>query len=262
MRDAQFLHQKLIAGLEKFFTEAGFSKAVLGLSGGIDSALVAALLTEVLGKGNVLGVLMPSQFSTDHSVNDAKQLAENLGIPYEIIPIKSMYDSFMTALNPVFKDAPFDVTEENLQARIRGVIVMAVSNKQRRLLVNTSNKSEIYVGYGTLYGDMCGSIAAIGDLYKQEVYAVSRYINREKEIIPNNIITKAPSAELHPGQKDSDSLPDYAVLDVILEKMIDNKMSVENIVAEGFDANTVQRIDQLVRRSAFKRLQAPPILYI
>lgn len=252
----------IIEKLQQFFKDAGFSKAVLGMSGGIDSALVLALAVEALGKDNVLPVLMPSKFSTDHSVNDALEMVKNVETDHFIIPINDIYEIVNQSLEPVFQGAPFDVTEENIQARIRGVILMAISNKQHRLLLNTSNKSELCMGYGTLYGDLCGSISVIGDLYKTQVYSLARYINKDKEIIPVNIINKAPSAELHPGQKDSDSLPPYDILDPILKAYVDDKMPPEEIIAKGYDAEYVNRAVKLYKGSRFKAAQLPPVLKI
>ncbi|RHM46857.1 NAD+ synthase [Butyricimonas virosa] len=256
------IHDALILGIKDFFHKNGFSKAVLGLSGGIDSALVAALATEALGKENVLGILMPSRFSTDHSVTDAVDLAKNLGISHEILPIKEIYDNFITTLKPVFKDAPFNVAEENLQARIRGSLVMAISNKFGNILLNTSNKSEAAVGYGTLYGDLCGSLSVLGDVYKTDVYKLSRYMNRNGELIPENTITKAPSAELRPGQKDQDSLPDYDTLDAILKLYLEENSSKQEIIAKGFAPEIVEKTLSLVNRNDYKRAQCPPILKV
>ena len=256
------IHEALILGIKDFFRKNGFTKAVLGLSGGIDSALVAALATEALGKENVLGILMPSHFSTDHSVTDAVDLAKNLGIAYETLPIKEVYDAYINTLHPVFKDAPFNVAEENLQARIRGGLVMAISNKIGHILLNTSNKSEASVGYGTLYGDLCGSLSVLGDVYKTDVYKLSRYINREREIIPENTITKAPSAELRPGQKDQDSLPDYDTLDAILKLYLEENQSQREIIGKGYAPEVVEKTLRLVNRNEYKRAQCPPILKI
>lgn len=256
------IHDALLLGIKDFFRKNGFTKAVLGLSGGIDSALVAALAVKALGKENVLGVLMPSHFSTDHSITDAVDLAKNLGIAYETLPIKEAYDSLLSTLKPVFKDTPFNVAEENLQARIRGILVMGISNKFGHILLNTSNKSEASVGYGTLYGDLCGSLSILGDVYKTEVYQLSRYINREKEIIPTNTITKAPSAELRPDQKDQDSLPDYDILDAILKLYVEDNFSKQEIIQKGFAAPIVEKTLALVNRSEYKRAQCPPILKI
>ena len=205
---------------------------------------------------------MPSSFSSDHSVNDARQLAENLGIEYDVVKIGAAYDTINKTLEPIFNNLPFGLAEENIQARIRGVLLMAVSNKMGNILLNTSNKSESAVGYGTLYGDMAGGLSVIGDLYKTEVFELARYINRDKEIIPVNTIIKPPSAELRPDQKDSDSLPEYDVLDEILYKYIEETKSPEDIVEEGFDSALVRRICRMVNTNEFKRHQAPPVLRV
>lgn len=260
--DIALVHDALILGIKDFFRKNGFKQAVLGLSGGIDSAVVAVLAAEALGNQNVLGVLMPSEFSTDHSVKDAEDLAKNLGIKTETLPIKSIYDSFLTTLKPVFGERPFNVAEENLQARVRGSLVMAISNKLGHILLNTSNKSEAAVGYGTLYGDMCGSLSVLGDVYKTDVYHLARHLNRDREVIPSNTLTKAPSAELHPGQKDQDSLPDYATLDGILKLYIEDNRSPQEIVAQGYAKETVERVLALANRCEYKRAQCPPILKI
>jgi len=256
------IYNALTMGLRDYFKRSGFSKAVLGISGGIDSAVVATLMVDVLGKENVMGVLMPSEFSTDHSVKDAEDLAKNLGIEYDIVPIKSAYDSFMKLFEPRWNGLPFDVTEENLQARIRAVIVMSYSNKFKAMLVNTSNKSEAAVGYGTMYGDLCGGISPLGDLYKTEVYQLADYLNRNKVIIPLNSISKAPSAELRPGQKDADSLPDYAVLDILLHAHLEGKNNAEQLLAMGFDQSLVNKVLRLIRLNEYKRLQCPPIIRV
>jgi NAD+ synthase (glutamine-hydrolysing) len=256
------IYKALVMGIRDYFAKSGFKKAVLGLSGGIDSALTCVLAADALGSQNVLSVLMPSEFSTSHSVDDALNLCKNLNSPYEILEIKDNFDSILGNLKPVFGDRPFDVTEENLQARIRGMLLMAVSNKFGNILLNTSNKSEMAVGYGTLYGDMCGGIAVLGDVYKTEVYDLSRYINRLTEIIPINSIEKAPSAELRPGQKDQDSLPPYEILDVVLFQYIEKKKSPMDIVAMGFEEALVRRIVNMVNRNEFKRFQAAPILRV
>ena len=240
----------------------GFKKAILGLSGGIDSAVVAVLAARALGADNVRCLLMPSQYSSDHSVNDARALAEKLGIQYDIVPIQPVFDSYMGALNTLFWGKEANVTEENLQARVRGMLLMAVSNKFGNILLNTSNKSEMAVGYGTLYGDMCGGISVIGDVYKTEVYALARYINKDAEVIPESTLTKPPSAELRPNQKDSDSLPDYDVLDTILYQYIEKRMGPKEIVALGFDAALVARILRLVNINEFKREQTAPVLRV
>ena len=260
--DIAMIHDALLLGIKDFFKKNGFKRAVLGLSGGIDSAVVAVLATEALGKDNVLGILMPSEFSTDHSVKDALDLARNLGIQSETLPIKEIYDHFLSTLKPIFGDRPFDVAEENLQARTRGILAMAVSNKLGHILLNTSNKSEAAVGYGTLYGDLCGSLAVLGDVFKTDVYRLARHLNREREVIPTNTLTKAPSAELHPGQKDQDSLPDYATLDGILKLYIEDNQSPRQIEAAGFARETVERVVSMVNRNEYKRAQCPPILKV
>jgi NAD+ synthase (glutamine-hydrolysing) len=256
------IYKALVMGIRDYFAKSGFKKAVLGLSGGIDSALTCVLAADALGSQNVLSVLMPSEFSTSHSVDDALNLCKNLNSPYEILEIKDNFNSILGNLKPVFGDRPFDVTEENLQARIRGMLLMAVSNKFGNILLNTSNKSEMAVGYGTLYGDMCGGIAVLGDVYKTEVYDLSHYINRLTEIIPINSIEKAPSAELRPGQKDQDSLPPYEILDAVLFQYIEKKKSPMDIVAMGFEEALVRRIVNMVNRNEFKRFQAAPILRV
>lgn len=256
------VNHALILGIRDYFYKMGFKKAVIGSSGGIDSAVVLSLACAALGSDNVTAVLMPSQFSTDHSVADAKQLSVNLGNPYHIIPIKPIYDAFETALQPIFNNLPFDLTEENMQSRTRGNLLMAIANKFNYILLNTSNKSELATGYGTLYGDMAGGISVIGDCYKTQVYSLARYINREKEIIPVNIITKAPSAELRPGQKDSDSLPDYNVLDAILYQYIECTLSPADIIANGFDETLVRKTLGMVNRNEYKRNQFCPIIRI
>lgn len=256
------IYHALVLGIRDYFSKLGFEKATLGLSGGIDSAVTAALAVQALGKDNVHGVLIPSQYSSDHSVEDAKQLALNLGIRYDIIPIKDMYYSFDQSLQFLFKDLKEDVTEENIQARIRGVLLMALANKFKYVLLNTSNKSEAAVGYGTLYGDMCGGISVLGDVYKMEVYELANYINSNVEIIPQNSIVKPPSAELRPGQKDSDSLPEYELLDKILFNYIENRLGPNELIQMGFDAQTVARVLRLVNINEYKRAQTPPILRI
>ncbi len=256
------IYSALICGIKDYFNKMGFTKALIGLSGGIDSALTAALACEALGSENVTGILMPSAFSSDHSITDAEQLAQNLKMSYHTLPIESLFKQFEASLDPIFGDLPFDTTEENLQSRIRGTLLMAYSNKFNHILLNTSNKSEAAVGYGTLYGDMNGGLAVLGDVYKTEVYALAQYINRNKEIIPHNSIIKAPSAELRPGQKDSDSLPDYAILDPILFHYIEEKMSPDEIIGKGYDPQLLHRILRLVNKVEFKRKQTPPILRI
>lgn len=254
------VYRALKLGMGDFFSKNGFTKACLGLSGGIDSAVVAALAAEVLGQENVRALLMPSQFSSDHSVEDAIALVNNLGIEHNVVPITETYKTVMESMLPVLGGTSFDSTEENVQARIRGVMLMALSNKFGYILLNTSNKSEGAVGYGTLYGDSCGAISVIGDLYKSEVFDLARYINRDREIIPENTLIKPPSAELRPEQKDSDSLPPYDVLDAILYRMIERGEHREEIINAGFDAETVLRIYGMVLRSEYKRFQFCPVL--
>lgn len=252
------IHSALILGIRDYFRKHGFTKAVLGLSGGLDSAVVAALAAEALGAGQIFGVLMPSQYSSDHSVKDAVDLAENLGIAHKILPIKETYETFLNTLDPLFHDTSFNVAEENLQARIRGDLLMAISNKFGYILLNTSNKSEAAVGYGTLYGDLCGSLSMLGDLYKTEVYELARYINRNNIIIPENTLSKPPSAELRPGQTDQDSLPDYPTLDAILKLYIEENLSPAEIVAKGFKTEVTEQVIRLVNANEYKRAQCPP----
>lgn len=254
------LEHALVLGIRDYFKKLGFTKAILGLSGGIDSALVVYLAARALGEENVKAVLMPSQFSSDHSISDSLELCKNLGVLHEIIPIERAFNTFRELLQPAFGDLPFDLTEENMQARCRGLILMGLSNKFGYILLNTSNKSEMAVGYGTLYGDMCGGLSVIGDLYKTEIFELCRYINRDKEIIPENIITKPPSAELRPNQKDSDSLPDYEQLDPILFEYIEKRKSPGEIIRMGYDEAIVKRILRLVNMNEYKRHQTPPIL--
>lgn len=256
------IRQALVLGVSDYFKKLGLKKAILGLSGGIDSALVTVLAAQALGAENVKAVLMPSQYSSDHSVTDSIELVNNLGVDHDIIKIKPIYDSFMGQLDPIFEDRPFNVAEENLQSRSRGVLLMAISNKLGHILLNTSNKSEMAVGYGTLYGDMCGGLSVIGDLYKTEVFALCRHINKNGEIIPENIITKPPSAELRPDQKDSDSLPDYDILDEILYQYIEKRQGPKELIQQGFDEALVKRILGLVNRNEFKRYQTAPVLRV
>ncbi len=256
------VHDAIVMGIKDYFTKMGFTKAILGSSGGIDSAVTLALACEALGAANVRAVLMPSEYSTGHSVSDAEQLSKNLNNPYDIVPIKNIYDSFLQELKPIFKDLPFSIAEENLQSRTRGNLLMALANKFGYILLNTSNKSELATGYGTLYGDMAGGLGVLGDCYKMQVYALAKYINRNKEIIPNNIITKAPSAELRPGQKDSDSLPDYSILDKILFQYIERTQGPNEIKAQGFDAALVDRVLKMVNINEYKRNQFCPIIRI
>lgn len=256
------VYNALILGIRDYFTKMGFKKATLGLSGGIDSALVLVLAVQALGKENVRVLLMPSRYSSDHSIDDALQLAKNLDIQYEIIPIQPMVDSFEQSLSGVFANLQNDITEENIQARTRGILLMAISNKFGNILLNTTNKSECAVGYGTLYGDMNGGLSVLGDVYKTDIFKMANWINRDCEIIPFNTILKPPSAELRPDQKDSDSLPDYEILDQILFDYIELNLSPDEIIAKGFDKSTVLRTVKMVNNNEYKRFQAPPILRI
>ncbi len=256
------INDALVMGLRDYFLKMKFQTAILGLSGGIDSAVSLVLAVHALGNKNVYALLLPSKFSTEHSVTDAKTLADNLNVQYEIISIQSIVENFNDSLRVYFRDYPPDITEENIQARIRAIFLMAFSNKFGHILLNTSNKSEAAVGYGTLYGDMCGGLSLLGDVYKTDVYKLAEYINRDKEIIPRNTIKKPPSAELRPNQKDTDSLPDYEILDKILYYFIELQLSSEEIIAKGFDGNTVERVIFMVNTNEYKRYQAPPILRI
>lgn len=258
----QLIHDALVTGIKDYFHKLNFRKATLGLSGGIDSALVLCLAVEALGKENVIPVLMPSPFSSTHSVDDSIRLVKNLGINHQLIPIKEIYEQFISTLTPAFTGKVFDLTEENLQARIRGMVLMALCNKHNYILLNTSNKSEAAVGYGTLYGDMAGGISVLGDVYKTEVYQLSHYINRNGEVIPRNIITKAPSAELRPNQKDADSLPDYEILDKILFQYIENRQGPKELIEMGFEKALVNRVLKLVNTNEYKRHQSPPVLRV
>ena len=256
------IHDALILGLRDFFNKLNFKKAVLGLSGGIDSAVSLVIAQRALGSENLRVLLMPSDYTSESSVSDSKKLADKLGVQYDEIPIQKVLHSFTSALEPVFRNTSEDVTEENLQARIRGTMLMAISNKFGNILLNTSNKSESAVGYATLYGDMSGAISVLGDVYKTDVYKLAEYINQEETIIPQNIIQKAPSAELRPNQKDSDALPEYEVLDKILFQYIELQKSTPEITEEGFDEETVKKIVYLVNTNEYKRYQAPPVLRI
>lgn len=260
--EIELIYKALVLGIRDYFSKMGFSKAILGLSGGIDSALTCVLAVHALGKENVKVLLMPSEYSSGESVTDALALVKNLDISYEIIPIKSVFDQYKATLQDYFKDLPENVTEENIQARVRGMLLMAFSNKFSYILLNTTNKSEMAVGYGTLYGDLCGGIAVLADVYKTQVYQLSNYINRAGEIIPLNSIAKPPSAELRPGQKDSDTLPEYDVLDKILYQYIECHQGPNEIIAMGFDEATVMRSLKMVNKAEFKRYQAAPVLRV
>lgn len=260
--DEEKIFRALVLGLRDYVRKCGFQSVVLGLSGGIDSALTAVIAAEALGRENVRGVSLPSQFSSPGSLEDARVLAANLGIPYDVVPIQPMFEASKAQLQPLFAGRPEDVTEENIQARLRGVVLMALSNKLGALLLTTGNKSEMAVGYCTLYGDMCGGLAVIADLPKTMVYRLSRWINREREIIPQASITKAPSAELRPNQTDQDSLPPYDVLDAILEAYVVENLAPAEIVQRGFEEATVKRVIRLIVSSEYKRRQAAPGLKV
>ena len=258
----EILHDALLMGIRDFFAKQGFTQAIVGLSGGLDSALVASLACAALGSENVHCILMPSQYSTEHSVSDAQSLVDNLGCKQTILPIQPVFESFKQTLAELFKGLPFGLAEENLQARTRGSLIMAISNKLGGIALNTSNKSEAAMGYGTLYGDLVGALSVIGDVYKTQAYDIARFINREQIIIPEHILTKAPSAELRPGQKDSDSLPEYDLLDPILFQYVDLRKSVSEICKMGYDRALVLKITQAVDRMEFKRHQTPPVLCV
>jgi NAD+ synthetase len=258
------VHDALVLGLRDYVRKCGFHTVVLGLSGGIDSALVAALAVEALGADRVFGVALPSRYSSEHSVADARALAENLGIAFQIVPIGEVHSSFEHTLAPLFAGHSPDVTEENLQARTRGVLLMALSNKFNHLLLTTGNKSELAVGYATLYGDMCGGLAVISDVPKTTVYELCRWMNTRtgRAVIPESTLTKPPSAELRPDQVDQDSLPPYDILDEILERYIESDQGASEIIQAGFEPEVVRRVIRLVDRSEYKRRQAPPGLKV
>ena len=260
--ELQCIRQAIVLGLRDYTHKSGFKKGLIGLSGGIDSALTAALAVEALGRDNVIGISLPSSISSDHSKEDARDLAENLGIEYHTLPIQKIVDSAESELAPLFAGMSPDVTEENLQARSRGLLLMAVSNKLGALLLTTGNKSELAVGYCTLYGDMCGGLAVISDIPKTKVFALARHMNLDGEIIPLSTIEKPPSAELRPDQKDSDSLPEYNILDGILQSYIEDGLSIHAIIDQGYTEHTVRRIVGLVDRNEYKRKQAAPGLKI
>lgn len=260
--ELQCIRQAIVLGLRDYTHKSGFKKGLIGLSGGIDSALTAALAVEALGRDNVIGISLPSSISSDHSKDDARDLAENLGIEYHTLPIQKIVDSAESELASLFAGMSPDVTEENLQARSRGLLLMAVSNKLGALLLTTGNKSELAVGYCTLYGDMCGGLAVISDIPKTKVFALARHMNLDGEIIPLSTIEKPPSAELRPDQKDSDSLPEYNILDGILQSYIEDGLSIDAIIDQGYTEHTVRRIVGLVDRNEYKRKQAAPGLKI
>jgi NAD+ synthase (glutamine-hydrolysing) len=256
------IHKALVTGVHDYFAKTGFKKCIIGLSGGIDSAVVVCLAKEALGCENVMALLMPSRYSSEHSLSDSIILTKNINVNHEIISIEKPFTSFEEILAPHFKGKKADITEENIQARIRAILLMAFANKLGYILLNTSNKSEAAVGYGTLYGDMAGGLSVIGDVYKTDVYKLARYINRDHEIIPENIIMKPPSAELRPDQRDSDSLPEYPMLDSILYQYIELQKSADEIKVEGFGKPEIDKVLRLINYNEYKRYQAPPILRI
>jgi NAD+ synthase (glutamine-hydrolysing) len=252
------LRKALVLGVRDYAHKSGFSKGLIGLSGGIDSAVTAAIAVEALGSENIIGISLPSSISSNHSKDDAADLAENLGITYHTLPIQSIVDSANSELQAIFENRAADVTEENIQARSRGLLLMAVSNKLGALLLTTGNKSELAVGYCTLYGDMCGGLAVISDVPKTQVFKLARHLNQDQIVIPVNTIEKPPSAELRPDQKDSDSLPEYDILDAILQSYVEEGKSIETIIRNGFDQEIVQKITRLVDINEYKRNQAAP----
>lgn len=262
MTEEEEIWSALVLGVKDYVKKCGFSQVVLGLSGGIDSSLVAVIAAEALGKENVLSILMPSPYSSEHSIEDAEALVANLGINHQILPIGDVMKAYDQLLDPLFAGTDFGVAEENLQSRIRGNLLMAIANKFGHLLLSTGNKSEMAVGYCTLYGDMNGGLAVISDLPKTRVFSLCRWLNRHQEIIPANILTKPPSAELKPDQVDQDSLPPYEILDDILDRLIHRHQSLSEIQAAGFDREVVAKVLKLVTRAEFKRKQAPPGLKI
>jgi NAD+ synthase (glutamine-hydrolysing) len=262
IQEIEKIHDALVLGIRDYFSKMGFKRALLGLSGGIDSAIVAVLAAEALGAENVRVLLMPSKYSSDHSIKDAVDLANHLDIQYNIVNVQPIIDSFLGVLVPLFETDSLGLTEENLQARIRGTLLMAASNRFGNLLLNTSNKSEAATGYGTLYGDMCGALSVIGDLYKTEVYDLARFINRQREIIPENTISKPPSAELRPDQKDSDSLPDYSVLDDILFHFIEMQQSLSELLTDEKPEEASKKALRLLNINEYKRFQMPPVLRV
>lgn len=261
-RGIEEIHQGLILGLRDYFSKMGFTRALVASSGGIDSAVTQALATEALGAQQVMALSMPSPYSPAASVEDARQLSARLGNPFEVLNIESLFQEFLDTLEPLFGQLPHDVTEENLQSRIRGTLAMAMANKMGYILLNTSNKSELATGYGTLYGDMAGGLSVIGDLYKVQVYALARYMNQISDRIPESILHKPPSAELHPGQLDLDSLPDYGILDPLLYQFIERQKGPRELIDEGFEPEMVHRILSMVHRNEYKRHQFCPILRV
>lgn len=256
------LHQALVFGIREYFGKMQLQQVVLGLSGGIDSAVVACIAADALGHEHVHALLMPSPFTPEASVADARLLAQRLGIHYEVVPITGMYEQSLQVLQPLFAGKGFDVTEENIQARLRCLILMAYANKYGMVLLNTSNKSELAAGYGTLYGDLAGGLSVLGDVYKTQVYELARWLNRDGELIPESILRKEPSAELRPDQRDTDSLPPYDTLDAILFKHLEQRKGRQELLQEGFERALVDRVLSLVSRSEYKRRQAPPVLRV
>jgi len=256
------IHDALVLGIKDYFSKLGFSRAIVGLSGGLDSAVTTVLAVKALGRENVRVLLMPGEFSSDHSIKDAEELAKNLEIEYDIIPIREIYDTYNRILEPYFMGTSFNIAEENLQARIRGNLLMAISNKFGHILLNTTNKSEMAVGYGTLYGDLSGGLSVIGDVYKSEVIQLGWYINKLRDIIPLNTLVKPPSAELRPNQKDTDSLPEYGILDKILFEYIEKELGPHEIISLGYEEDLVKRILRLVNMNEFKRYQTAPALRV
>ncbi|MBQ0005802.1 MAG: NAD(+) synthase [Alistipes sp.] len=257
------IHDTIVASLKAFFKRTGVKRTVLGLSGGLDSAVVAALAAEALGCDNVHGILMPSPYSTLHSISDAVDLCNNLNIKYDVIPIEKIYFRYMRDIAPIFAgNFQWDNTQENLQARIRGTILMAYSNRKGALLLNTSNKSELSCGYGTLYGDLAGSLMVIADVYKLQVYRLAAYLNAGEEQVPVHTIEKQPSAELRDGQKDTDSLPPYSLLDPVLCALNDDGLTPEEIKASGVDASLVDTVVKMKKAASFKVHQMPQIIKV
>ena len=256
------IHDALVTGLHDYFTKSGLKSCIIGLSGGIDSAICICLAVDALGKNNVRALLMPSRYSSEHSLIDAVALSKSLNVQYDIINIEKPFSAFEEVLTPVFRGLDSDVTEENIQARIRAILLMAVSNKKGCIVLNTSNKSEAAVGYGTLYGDMAGGLSVIGDVYKTDVYRLAAFINRKGKIIPENIIKKLPSAELRPDQFDTDSLPDYNLLDAILYQYIELQKPASRIIKDGADKDMVLKVIRMINFNEYKRYQAPPVLRI
>jgi NAD+ synthase (glutamine-hydrolysing) len=261
--EAASAYAALVLGTRDYMRKCGFQKAIIGLSGGIDSALTAVIAAEAVGPGNVIGVGMPGPYSSPGSIDDARALAGNLGIRFELLPINQTFEAYRQTLKGIFRGEKEDVTEENLQSRTRGALLMALSNKFGAIVLSTGNKSELGVGYCTLYGDMVGGLAVISDVPKTLIYRISEYVNSRRPVIPQSTIEKPPSAELRPGQKDSDSLPPYEILDAVLEDYVEDSREAEQIAAaRGFDLEVVQKVIRMVDRAEYKRQQAAPGLKI